>query len=452
MVNKEKALKTERETFSSRFGLLMTMIGVAVGLGNIWRFPYMVGKFGGASFVIFYLFSVFIVGIPALMAEWVLGRHTRRGTFGAFEKGGLPGGKYLGIFLFFVVLCATAYYSNAVGWVGYHGIGHIMNFLGGHLEPGLILPPDQGFKWGSFFRQLAMTGGVILACAVVLLRGLRKGIERVSKFVMPVLFGILVILIIRSVTLPGASAGLKWYIGNFSFKNLTGPVMAASFGHAIFSLSLGGTFMVIYGSYLDRSTPIPRNAVFTGLGDLLAGLLAGFAIFPAVFAFGLAPGSGPGLIFSTLPKTFSMMPAGHLFGSLFFSGLFLAAYLSAVAAFEVLIVGLTDNTRISRKHAVWLICGIVMVLAVPTMINMNVFVPWDLLFGSGMQTLGCVLAVITVMWCIKRSEALKELSQGTERAFPLFLFWWMRIVIPLAVVFIGLNWLLESVFHINIFK
>jgi NSS family neurotransmitter:Na+ symporter len=244
---------------------------------------------------------------------------------------------------------------------------------------------------------------------------------------------------------------LKWYIGDFKLKNLTGSVMAAALGHAIFSLSLGGTFMVIYGSYLANSTSIPKNSAFTAVGDLIAGLLAGFAIFPAVFAFGLEPGSGPGLIFSTLPKTFALMPAGPLFGLFFFFGLFGAAYLSAVAAFEVLVAGITDNTQLKRKRAVWLICGVVMLLAIPSMINLKIFVPWDLFFGSGMQTLGALLAVVTTVWCIKRSEALKEFAEGAKRPLPLFLYWWMRIVIPFAVLFVGLNWLLESVFHVNIF-
>ncbi len=442
----------KRETFSSRFGLLMTMVGVAVGLGNVWRFPYMVGQFGGASFVLFYLAMVLLIGIPALMAEWTLGRHTRKGTLGAFEKGGLPGGKVTGIFLIFVVFCATAYYANAVGWVGYYGIGQVTKIFGRHIEPAKILPPGQGFNSGSFYLQLIMTGLVILASGTVLVKGLRRGIEKVSKFFMPLLFAILIILIIRSVSLPGAEKGLAWYLGNFKLENLTGPVMAAALGQAIFSLSLGGTFMVVYGSYLEPGASIPKSAIFTGIGDLLAGLMAGLAIFPAVFAFGLEPGSGPGLLFSTLPKMFEKMVGGKFYGLLFFIGLFAAAYLSLVAAFEVLVVGLTDNLKIKRTSAVMLVCAVVFLLALPPMINMKIFVPWDLFFGSGMQTLGALLAVVTAFWCIKRAEVLKELTRGTEKIssrFLTILYWWMRIVIPIAVLFVGINWLLESVFEIK---
>lgn len=443
--------KVDRETFTSNFGLLMTMIGVAVGLGAVWRFPYMVGKFGGAAFVLFYMAVVFFIGIPALMAEWTLGRYTRRGTLGAYDKGGFPGGKVVGAFLLFIVFWATGYYSNAVGWVGFHALGECVHAFGRDFNAGAILPPQEGFNITSFALQLMMTAFVIFTCGLVLVKGLRKGIEKVSKWIVPTLFAILIILILRSVTLEGADKGIKWYIGSFRFNELTPSVMAAALGMAFFSMSLGGTFMVIYGSYLDKRTNISKNAVFTGIAASTAGLMAGFAIFPAVFSFGLEPGSGPGLIFSTLPKTFAMMPAGWMFGLLFFLGLFGAAYLSDVAAFEVLVGGIVDNTKWGRKKTVFLVCSIVFVLAVPPMINLKIFVPWDLTFGSGMQVLGSLLAVITAAWCIKRADALRELAEGREQPFPLFLYWWMRVVIPVAILFVGINWLLESVFKFNIF-
>ena len=440
-----------RETFTSNFGLLMSMIGVAVGLGAVWRFPYMVGKFGGAAFVLFYMIVILAVGIPALMAEWTLGRYTRLGTLGAYEKGDLPGGKIFGGFLFFIVLWAMGYYSNAVGWVGFFAIGQVVNAFGGDFDASKILPPQEGFNLISFFLQLMMTALVIFACGIVIVKGLRKGIEKTSKWIVPTLFIILIILILRSITLNGAFEGVKWYIGGFRLSDLTPSVMAAALGMAFFSMSLGGTFMVIYGSYLDEHAVIPKNAIFTGLGASIAGLLAGFAIFPAVFSFGLEPSSGPGLIFSTLPKTFNMMPAGWLFGLLFFLGLFGAAYLSDVAALEVLVGGIVDNTKIGRTKAV-ILCGlIVLLLALPPMINFKIFVPWDLIFGSGMQALGSLVAAITATWCIKKSEALKELSKGNQRTFPVFLYWWMRIVIPAAILFVGINWFLDAVFGVKIF-
>ena len=422
------------------------MIGVAVGLGAVWRFPYMVGKFGGAAFVLFYMLVVLFIGIPALMVEWTLGRHTRLGTLGAYSRAGLPGGKLVGAFLFIIVFFATGYYSNAIGWVGFFALGELANVLPFDFNPEVILPPQEGFNITSFVLQLIMTGVVIFFCALVLNKGLRKGIEKTSKVIVPTLFFILFVIIVRSISLQGAGEGIKWYIGHFHLNELTPSVMAAALGMAFFSMSLGGTFMVIYGSYLNKEAQIPKMATFTGLGAALAGILAGFAIFPAVFSFGLEPSSGPNLIFSTLPQTFSRMPAGWLFGALFFFGLFGAAFLSDIAAFEVLVGGLTDNTRISRKKAVLGVCLVVFFLAVPPMINFKIFVPWDLTFGSGMQVLGSLLAVLTAVWCIQRAELLKELSGSQKKPVPKFLYLWMKFVVPAAILIVGINWLLESVF------
>ncbi|HEU5220154.1 MAG TPA: sodium-dependent transporter, partial [Gemmatimonadales bacterium] len=184
-----------RETFGSRFGTVMTMIGVAVGLGNVWRFPYMVGKFGGAAFVLFYVLVAVLIGVPALMAEYALGRHTRRGTVGAFAAGGFPFGRQVGWFFFCVVIAATGYYSAVIGWVLYYALGQGAQALGLGFDPSAILPPDHGFAARSFLLQLGCTAAVILACALVLLKGLRAGIERASTLIMPALFAILLILV-----------------------------------------------------------------------------------------------------------------------------------------------------------------------------------------------------------------------------------------------------------------
>ncbi|NIQ55218.1 MAG: hypothetical protein GWN71_18120, partial [Gammaproteobacteria bacterium] len=199
-----------RETFTTRLGLVATMIGLAAGLGNVWRFPYMVGRFGGAAFVLFYLIAAAVIGIPALMAEWSLGRSTRRGPVGAYERAGLPGGRVLGWIIFAGIAFATAYYANAVGWVVYHGIGEVVRLFGIDLRPSSILPPDAGLDMRSLGLQLVCTGAVLLACATVILRGLRSGIEPVSRILTPLLFVALVSLVLRSVTLPGSSAGLAW--------------------------------------------------------------------------------------------------------------------------------------------------------------------------------------------------------------------------------------------------
>ena len=388
----------------------MTMIGVAVGLGNIWRFPYMAGTFGGAAFVLFYVLVSVVIGVPALMAEYALGRHTRRGTVGAFAAGGFPFGRQVGWFFFCIVVAATGYYSAVIGWVLYYFLAQGALALGIVVDAAAILPPDRGFAAKSFGLQLACTAAVIVSCAVVLVKGLRGGIERASRIIMPGLFLILLVLMVRSLTLPGAEAGVRWFILKFEWADLTPAVMVAAIGQMVFSLSLGGTFMVVYGSYLGERDDLASTAMWTAAGDTGSALLAGFAIIPAVFALQMAPAQGPGLIFSTLPQVFADIPLGWVFGVLFFAGLFGAGYLSDIAAFEVLVAGLTDNTRVTRTRAVWLMSAAVFVISIPPTINNGIFVPWDLTFGSGMQTLGALLAVLTVGWCMQRSTALAALS------------------------------------------
>jgi NSS family neurotransmitter:Na+ symporter len=225
---------------------------------------------------------------------------------------------------------------------------------------------------------------------------------------------------------------------------VTPAVLVAALGHAMFSLSLGGTFMVVYGSYLGEHEPLGRNAAWTAGGDTLSGIIAGFAIFPAVFAFGLEPGAGPGLLFSTLPGVFAAMPVGWLFGLLFYVGLFGAAWLSAIAAFEVLVAGLTDNTTLSRNRAVWTSAAAVFLVAIPPSLNNRIFIPWDLTFGSGMQTLGALMAVLAVGWCLHRSALLQQLRSGGA-SVPFWVIPWIRYGIPAVILLVGIWWFATSV-------
>jgi NSS family neurotransmitter:Na+ symporter len=385
----------------------------------------MVGRYGGAAFVLFYVLVVLVIGVPGLMAEWALGRHTRRGTVGAFARAGLPGGKAVGWFFFVIVIAATAYYTNVIGWVLYYAAGEVARALRVPLDASAVLPPDTGFSSRALLLQMTCTALVTLSCALVLLR------------------------IARALTLPNAMAGVEWYILKFQASDLTPRVMMAAIGHTVFSLSLGGTFMVVYGSYLTDQDSLTANAWWTTFGDTFSGLLAGLAIFPAVFALGLQPNSGPGLIFATLPKVFAAIPAGWLFGLLFFLGLLGAGYLSGLAAFEVLVAALTDNTKLARRTVVWLVAAIVFVVSIPPMINNRIFVPWDLTFGSGMQTLGALVAVLTVGWAMQRGEAIRALSAGGERPVPGWLYLWIRWVIPGALVLVGVWWLLTDLLHVT---
>lgn len=433
-----------RETFGSRLGLLATMVGVAVGLGNVWRFPYMVGLYGGAAFVLLYLVIALVVGVPALMAEWSLGRHTRRGSLGAFEGVGFPGGRATGWLLAGIALTALGYYTNAIGWVVFHALAEVLTPLGRPIDPSTILPPESGFDPRSFGLQLGFTVLVLSTQAAIMVRGLRGGIERASRIITPLLFGTLLILIVRSVTLDGAGAGLAWYL-SFEPDKVTPSVVVAALGQVVFSLGLGGTLMVTYGSYLGAGEHIRTDAALTVVGDTAAGLLAGLAIFPAVFALGLEPGSGPGLLFATLPRVFAEIPGGWAFGSLFFGALSAAALLSGIAAFEVVVAGLCDTLGWTRKRAVAAAGGAALVLALPPMINLVVFVPWDLTFGSGGQTFGALVAVVAVGWWMKRAHLLEQLGGPDPAGLDRFLVRWLRWVVPAAVLLATVWWLLTDV-------
>jgi NSS family neurotransmitter:Na+ symporter len=433
-----------RETFTSRLGVLATMIGVAVGLGNVWRFPYMVGRHGGAAFVLLYVVLAAVVGVPGVMAEWSLGRATRRGPLGAFEKAGLPGGRIVGWLLFFVVLTALGYYTNAIGWVACYALGQLLVPLGGQLDPAAILPPASGFSGRAFALQFLFTAILLLAQGAVIRKGLRAGIEKASRVLTPLVFLSLLVLLARSLTLPGAGAGLRWYLA-FHPSDITPSVVVAALGQVVFSLALGGTMMVVYGSYLGGSERLKGDAALTVLGDTAAGLLAGLAIFPAVFALGLEPGSGPGLLFDTLPRVFAGIPAGWVFGILFFGGLLGAAFLSGIAAFEVLAAGLGDAVGMSRQGAVTLLLGACMLLALPPMVNLRLFVPWDLTFGSGGQTVGALLAAITVAWAMRRGVLLEQIGGAEPGRLDRFLAGWLRWVLPSAILAAGIWWLLSDV-------
>ncbi len=430
---------TEREHFASRLGMVLSMVGVAVGLGNVWRFPYMVGSYGGAAFLLVYLLAALAVGVPALMAEWALGRATRRGTVGAFERADLPGGRHVGRFFFVVVTAATAYYVNVIGWVVWHAAAELSTPFGGRLVGAWILPPNTGVDPRSLMLQAIFTVAVVGGCVAVLLRGLRSGIERVSAVLTPLLFVGLLVLVVRSLTLPGAGSGVRWLL-DFDPAGLTPDVAIAAVSQVVFSLALGGTFMVVYGSYLDEDERLGTGAVFTVLGDTLAGLLAGLAVVPAVFALGMEPGSGPGLLFSTLPEVLGRVPGGWVVGAVFFVSLSGAAFLSAVAAFEVLVAGLDDNTGLSRRGAIRIMAAAVLLLAIPPMVNMEIFVPWDLTFGSGMQTLGALVAAVTFGWSLDRGRALQQLASGAPGPLHRFLHVWIRFVLPGVILAVGVWW------------
>ena len=420
-----------RETFGSRFGSVMALMGVAVGLANVWRFPYMAGRYGGAAFVALYIVFGILLGIPAVMAEWTLGRFTRQGPAGAFVTAGMPGGRGIGWLLFFTVFMAESYYTLVVGQVLFYVFE---TFLGG----GAGQAPENFFETmltGITVWNVSVTAATFLGVASVLYFGVRRGIETVSRIAMPLVFVALLVVIARSVTLPGAGAGIRFFLLP-DLSKLNAETALAALGQVFFSLSLGGTFFLLYGSYLRADEDIPKTAIQTALGDLTAALLGGLAILPAVFAMGLEPSSGPSLLFITLPGVFAGMPGGSLVGGIFFGALFLAAFLSAVAAFEVLVDSARHYFGWSRGKALALLVPVQLVVALPSMASSK-FLQWnDLLWGSTMQPVGSALTLVALGWFVSRGKALAEINRGSSIAIGSVWIFWIRWVIPVTIVII----------------
>ncbi|MFC1530227.1 sodium-dependent transporter [Gemmatimonadota bacterium] len=379
-----------------------------------------------------------LFGVPALIAEWALGRETGEGPPGAFITAGLPFGRFAGSALFITVIMALSYYAVVIGWVLLYLLRATTTGLQA-ADPATVFETTLH----GFAGQTIATWFVLAGCAVVILAGVRKGIERVSRIFIPVFFVLLIGLMIRSLTLPGASAGVR-YLLTFDAGALTGRTLLAVTGQVFFSLALGGTFMVTYGAYLRKDVRPAPLAIQTAAGDLLAAVLAAFLVIPAVFAAGLEPASGPPLLFETLPVVFSGIPAGDIIAAFFFLALALVAFLSAVASVEVPVSTLVIRRGWTRKRAVWTVVSITALLAIPSMLSMNYLMKSDLIWGSTMQPLGSLLALIAVGWCMHRSKAFEAagLAEGS-RLGRIWLFW-IRFVVPISVGFALLSGWLSS--------
>jgi len=400
----------------------LTMIGVAVGLGNVWRFPYMMGQYGGSAFLVVYIAFVLIFAIPAVTAEWSLGRYARHGPIGAMEHAFGPVGRWVGYLLVLTVFIANSYYVVIIGNVSFSALFAITTGF----TPETI--PAYEAMLGNGVLQAAASAAVIVAALWVIHRGISRGIEHVSKIFVP-LFGIMiVVLIIMALRLPGALPALGEFMRP-DFSLLTPTSIFAALGQAFFSLSLGGTFYLVYGSYLRDDADIPTTAIATGLGDAGAALLAALFIVPAVLALGLNMNAGPMLIFETLPRMFAEIPAGRFVGAAFFTGLWMMAFLSTVAAFQVIVAALTDSFKMSLTKAALILGVSEALLMLPSALNPEIIGTLDLIFGSGMQMLGSALAITALFWGCDKAVAAAQIFGGrTDGARQLYLAWLAWVV------------------------
>ncbi len=448
-------MTNNREHWGSRLGFILAATGSAIGLGNIWKFPYIAGENGGAAFIFVYLICIVIIGLPVLTAEILIGRTTQRNPVGAFKQ--LSGSKTwtavggMGVVAGFVIL---SFYSVVAGW----SLGYFFEALRGAFS-GFTDASLAADHFGTLVSNVNWIVGFHIAffllTMVVVYFGVQKGIERGSKIMMPVLLIILMILVIRGLTLPGAGAGMN-FLWDPVWSKLTPETILVALGHAFFTLSLGMGAMMTYGSYMSKKDSIPNAAVQIVILDTVIALFAGIAIFTAVFATGQDPASGPGLIFQTLPVVFAHMPGGYLFAILFFLLLTIAALTSAISLLEVVVAYFVDERNWPRHNAVLFFGGITVLVGIPSALSFNVLADWtifgltffdfaDYLASNILLPLGGLLIAVFVAWIWGFDKALAKLRQGAEDLFDAnpgrikVLTFFLKYISPILIFLVLLN-------------
>ncbi|MDX9928916.1 MAG: sodium-dependent transporter [Bacteroidales bacterium] len=439
-----------RDSFGSKLGVIAAAAGSAVGLGNIWRFPYILGENGGGAFFLIYLVIMFAIGIPVMMSELAIGRRSQRNPVGAFRV--LAPGKpwylvgMMGVISAFMIL---AFYTAVAGWT----LEYLyQTIIGGFRDKS----PDELTAMFDFFRGESLRPALwfslfLIATSGIVLGGVRKGIEKSTKIMMPVLFTLLLIMCVKSLTLAGAGKGLD-FLFRPDFSKVTGSVVLMALGQVFFSLSIGMGTIITYGSYIQKNNNLANTAVQVSLIDTLVAVLAGIAIFPAVFAFGISPSSGEALTFIVLPGIFQQMPAGMLFSFIFFLLLALAALTSTISVIEVIVAYFSEQLALSRRKAIILATISMFILGITASLSLgltsgiklfglNTFDLFNTTTANILLPLGGLLIVIFLGWFFPAREVKDELSNGGQlRAgyFPLFRFI-IRFIAPIAITIVFLN-------------
>lgn len=446
-----------REKFASRLGFILVSAGCAVGIGNVWKFPYICGMYGGAAFIVMYLAFLLILGLPILVCEFTVGRGSQLGMGKAFEKLEPKGTKWhslkwisiLGSFLLMM------FYTMVGGWMLYYAYLELTGKMSGLDADGVAN------VFSTMLSQPVTMGGWALAAIVISFGicalGVKNGVEKVTKVMMAFLIVLMIVLAVHSVFLPNASEGIKFYLVP-DFKNVAengiGTSVFAAMSHAFFTLSIGIGAMEIFGSYLDRKKRIAGEAVNIILLDTFVALMAGFIIIPACFAFGVEPGAGPSLLFITLPNVFNNMAGGRIWGTMFFVFMSFAALSTIVAVFENIIAAFIDMNGWSRKKSVGVNFVLITVLSIPAIIGFNLlskFQPLgegstimdleDFLVSYNLLPLG---SLVFVLFCVRKNgwgfdNFLKEANTGSGMKFPKWLRIYMQYILPLIVCVIYLK-------------
>lgn len=435
----------QRASFGGKLSAILVAAGSAIGLGSIWRFPYMAGENGGAAFLLVYLLCVFVVGIPVMLGEFAVGRATKQNAVGGFRSLSRPW-RWLG---YNGVLCAmliSGYYYIVAGW----SLEYMFNSFGSLYSSGVPFS-EQFMQFQASPRQAIYTIIFILLTHLIIIRGVEKGIEKASKVMMPALFIILIIMAIRVAFMPGAAEGYKFFL-NPNFKEaFSAETIFMAIGQAFFSLSVGMGCMVTYASYFKKDNNLTSTSMSVSLLTLLVAVLAGLVIFPAVFSAGLEPTEGASLIFNTLPEIFKDMPMASVWSAVFFLLLTLAALTSTISFHEVLTAYFSEEYKISRKVATYISSALAIGFCMLSLLwhfdidfaginieNTSCFDIFDYLTANVLMPLGGLFTCIFVVWWMKPNFLRDEITNYGKlqgRAYPLLRFT-LRYVTPLLIIYI----------------
>lgn len=443
-------MEHKRAGFATRLGAIAATVGSAVGLGNIWRFPYEAGQNGGGAFIIVYIACVALLGIPVMLSEFIIGRSTHSNMKGALRKLAPKSKVYNMAYICILgAVLVLSFYSVVCGWVVEYIWQAVMGGMQGHtpqeysaMFSGFVASPWKGVMWTLLFLFINFA---------VLLRGVQKGIERISSILMPLLFVILIVFCINSLMLPNSLKGLE-FLFSPDFSALTWRGVVDAFGQAFMSLSLGVACLVTYASYFNDETSLTKDAVVIASLDTLVAILSGIVIFPAVFSFGMQPEAGPKLVFEILPAVFQQMAGGYFWAILFFILLFFASLTSTISLSEIFINFLIEEHHLTRKKATWISAIVVVVLAVLCALSfnvlssfkvfgMNLFDLFNYVSSNVFMLLGGLFTAVFVGWFIDRRVVVEQLTNKGRLNVPVmnYLMFCLRYVAPVAVVFIFLQ-------------
>ena len=443
----------KRGSFGSKIGIILATAGSAVGLGNVWRFPYMTGENGGAAFILVYIVFIFLLGIPGMVNEFIIGRHSASNAARAYHKMS-RGRPWRGVGLL-GILCSTiilGFYSVVAGWCLQYLYASIAGQLSGDAD--YVSSYFQEFS-SSLLRPILWSVGFVLLTHLVIIRGVKKGIERISKLLMPTLFVLLIILVIASCMLPGAMAGVE-FLFKPDFSKITSDVILAALGQSFFSLSLGTACLCTYASYFGRETNLLKSAVQISIIDTIIAILAGLMIFPAAFSVGVSPDSGPSLVFITLPNVFqqafaSMPIVGYVISILFYALLAVAALTSTISMHEIGTAYFHEELKRPRAQAAWIVtvgaCVIGMLSSMSCgacnlrLLGMSLMDFFDCITAQYMMPIGALLTSLYIGWGARTAVVNREFTNcGTvyRRLFPVYLFM-VRFICPILIAIVFLN-------------